>query len=157
MYHSTVNNSFDSDINPNDINWDIIEIKEGKFHILFNKQSFVADVLNVDYSEKTFTIIINQHSYVISLKDKFDLLAKQLGFAEKVVKVVNDVKAPMSGVVIDIIVNVGDEIIKGDSVLILEAMKMENIIKAERDAVVKSIFIKKGTAVDKNQILVEFE
>jgi biotin carboxyl carrier protein len=157
MYHSSVNNSFNSDINPNDINWDIIEIKDGKFHILYGNQSFVATVLNVDYSEKSFTVIINQNSYEVLLKDKFDLLAKQLGFAHKVVKIVNDVKAPMSGIVIDIIVNVGDEIIKGDSVLILEAMKMENIIKAERDAVVKSISIQKGAAVDKNQILVEFE
>lgn len=63
----------------------------------------------------------------------------------------------MSGVVLDIMVNDGSTVAEGDSVLILEAMKIENIIKAERDATIKNILISKGASVDKNQVLIEYE
>ena len=157
MYYSKVNDSYQSEINPDELDWDLLEIKDGKFHILQNNQSVEATVLEADYNEKTFKIKINQNTYDVSLKDKFDLLVEQLGFSNMTAKKVNNIKAPMPGLVLDIVVNVGDEVSKGDSVLILEAMKMENVIKAEGDAVIKSISIEKGTAVEKNQILVEFE
>ncbi len=157
MYHSKVNDSYQAEINPEQLDWDLLEIEDGKFHILQNNQSVEARVLEADYSEKTFKIKINQNTYQVSLKDKFDLLVEQLGFSNMTAKKINNIKAPMPGLVLDIMVNVGDKVAKGDSVLILEAMKMENVIKAEGDAVIKSISIEKGTAVEKNQILVEFE
>ena len=157
MYKLTVNNNQNVDVNPADIQWDLIEIKEGKFHILQNNQSFEATVLEANYTEKKFKIKIEQTTYEISLKDKFDQLVDKLGFSNMTKQKVNNIKAPMPGLVLDIIVKVGDTVAKGDSVLILEAMKMENVIKAEGPATVKSISIKKGAAVEKNQVLVEFE
>ena len=50
----------------------------------------------------------------------------------------------------------GDAVKAGDPLLILEAMKMENIIKAAGDSVVKSVKVKKGESVEKNQVLIEF-
>jgi biotin carboxyl carrier protein len=144
-------------IDPANLNWDLLEIKDGKFHILQDNQSFNATVLEANYETKTFSIKINKNVYEVSLKDKFDLLVEKLGFSNMTVQKVNNIKAPMPGLVLDILVQVGDVLVKGDSVLILEAMKMENVIKAEGDAVVKSIEIAKGTPVEKNQILVEFE
>ncbi|BDS12165.1 acetyl-CoA carboxylase biotin carboxyl carrier protein subunit [Aureispira anguillae] len=157
MYQSDINNTYQTTINSTEFEWDLLEIKEGKFHILKDNQSFEATVLAADYATKTFTIKINRNSYEVKLKDKFDLLVEQLGFSNMVSQKVNNIKAPMPGLVLDVMVEVGDTIAKGDSVLILEAMKMENVIKAEGDAVVKSIEIEKGTAVEKNQVLVEFE
>lgn len=157
MYKIKVNNNYETELNPSELNWDLLEIKDGKFHILQNNESFEAYVIEADYEEKSFKIKVNQNTYEISLKDKFDLLVEQLGFSNMASKKVNNIKAPMPGLVLDVIVNVGDAVAKGDSVLILEAMKMENVIKAEGNAVVKSISIEKGTAVEKNQILVEFE
>jgi biotin carboxyl carrier protein len=144
-------------VDPNNLNWDLLEIKDGKFHILQDNQSFNATVLEANYETKTFSIKINKNVYTVNLKDKFDLLVEKLGFANMTVQKVNNIKAPMPGLVLDILVQAGDVVAKGDSVLILEAMKMENVIKAEGDAVVKSIEITKGTPVEKNQILVEFE
>jgi biotin carboxyl carrier protein len=144
-------------VDPDHLNWDLLEIKDGKFHILQDNQSFDATVLEADYETKTFSIKINKNVYTVNLKDKFDLLVDKLGFSNMTVQKVNNIKAPMPGLVLDVLVQVGDVLTKGDSVLILEAMKMENVIKAEGDAVVKSIEITKGTPVEKNQILVEFE
>jgi biotin carboxyl carrier protein len=69
----------------------------------------------------------------------------------------DDVKAPMPGLVLDILVEAGQTIQKGDSLLILEAMKMENVLKATGDGTVKSVIVEKGNAVDKNQVLIELE
>ena len=135
MYQSLTNNNYQLEVNPETFNWDLLEIKEGKFHILQGSQSFEASVLEADYETKTFKIKINQNTYEVALKDKFDQLVEQLGFSNMASQKVNNIKAPMPGLVLDIVVNVGDEVSKGDSVLILEAMKMENVIKAEGDAV----------------------
>jgi biotin carboxyl carrier protein len=63
----------------------------------------------------------------------------------------------MPGLILRFEKNIGDEIKKGDSVLILEAMKMENILKSPGDGIVKNILVKQGQAVEKNQILIELE
>lgn len=157
MYESNVNENYKLMVDPDNLNWDLLEIKDGKFHILQDNQSFDATVLDANYETKTFSIKINKNVYTVNLKDKFDLLVEKLGFSNMTVQKVNNIKAPMPGLVLDVLVQVGDAVAKGDSVLILEAMKMENVIKAEGDAVVKSIEITKGTPVEKNQILVEFE
>jgi biotin carboxyl carrier protein len=57
------------------------------------------------------------------------------------------VKSPLPGVILDLKVAVGDTVKKGQVVLILEAMKMENNINADRDGVVKSISVNKGDSV----------
>jgi acetyl/propionyl-CoA carboxylase alpha subunit len=157
MYTVTVNKNEPINIEPQQINWDIIEFSERKFHILQGRRSYEAVVTEANFDDKCFTIKINNNYYEVSIKDEFDRLADRLGFADKKVKVVNNVKAPMSGVVLDIMVNDGSTVAEGDSVLILEAMKMENIIKAERDATIKNILISKGASVDKNQVLIEYE
>ncbi|MBL7811956.1 MAG: acetyl-CoA carboxylase biotin carboxyl carrier protein subunit [Bacteroidetes bacterium] len=66
------------------------------------------------------------------------------------------IKAPMPGLVLDVCTEPGMEVKKGDKVLVLEAMKMENIIKAQGDGIVGKVLVEKGQAVDKNQLLIEF-
>ncbi|HNM32873.1 MAG TPA: biotin/lipoyl-binding protein, partial [Chitinophagales bacterium] len=66
-------------------------------------------------------------------------------------------KAPMPGLVLDILVEAGQAVNKGDNLIILEAMKMENIIKASGSGTVKSIHVQKKDAVEKNQLLIEME
>ncbi|KAA3659823.1 MAG: acetyl-CoA carboxylase biotin carboxyl carrier protein subunit [Calditrichaeota bacterium] len=63
----------------------------------------------------------------------------------------------MPGLIVDVLHSVGDMVKKGENMIILEAMKMENIIKAPHDARIKSIHINKNQSVDKDQILLEFE
>ena len=66
-------------------------------------------------------------------------------------------KAPMPGKVLDVLVTVGQEVVKGDGLVILEAMKMENVLKADDVGVVKSVNVSIGEAVEKNNVLIEFE
>lgn len=68
---------------------------------------------------------------------------------------VNVIKAPMPGLVLKIMISENQDINEGDSVLILEAMKMENVIKSPGTGKVKIIKVKERDAVEKNEVLVE--
>jgi biotin carboxyl carrier protein len=70
---------------------------------------------------------------------------------------VKEVKAPMPGLVLDIRVVPGQMVQKGDVLLILEAMKMENAIKSATDGVVKQVKAIKGQSVEKNQLMIVFD
>jgi len=155
MYKTKVNNEFDYDLNPEEFQWDLIEAHDGYFHILMNNRSCTAVVLEADFENKSFQIRVENHVFEVSLKDRFDLLAEQLGFSNTKSKKVNEIKAPMPGLVLEILVSEGQTIQKGESVLILEAMKMENVIKAAGDGIIKSITVQKGNPVEKNQVLIE--
>jgi biotin carboxyl carrier protein len=69
----------------------------------------------------------------------------------------NQLKAPMPGLVIEYFVKEGDEVQAGDKLMILEAMKMENVIKATGEGKIKKLVVTKGNTVEKNQLLIEFE
>ena len=83
-------------------------------------------------------------------------MLEKLGMNKTSAAAVQDIKAPMPGLVIELKVEEGQEIKAGDPLIILEAMKMENIIKSPREGVIKSILVKKGQSVEKNQILIKF-
>lgn len=67
------------------------------------------------------------------------------------------VRAPMPGMIVRAEVNVGDPVRAGQGVVVMEAMKMENELKAEADGVVARVLIEAGQAVEKGAVLVEFE
>ncbi len=143
-------------INDVDFSLDLIQLKEGSYHLIKDSKSYNIEVIKADYKEKSFVIMINGTSYKLSAKDKFDLLLKELGFENLSSARINEIKAPMPGLVLDILVKVGDEVKKGDSLMILEAMKMENILKSSTDGIVKKINVEKKQAVEKGQVIINF-
>jgi biotin carboxyl carrier protein len=138
------------------LSWDVVEVGDNYFHILYNNKSYRAEVVKIDTATKTFTLKINGNIHTVSLKNKFDLLLDKMGMNNGLAGKVNNIKAPMPGLIINLKVKEGDVVKQGDPLLILEAMKMENIIKSSGDGVVKSVKIKKGDSVEKNQVLIEF-
>jgi biotin carboxyl carrier protein len=71
-------------------------------------------------------------------------------------KKMKELKAPMPGLVVKIEVKPGDEVQKDQPLVILEAMKMENVLKAVGNATVASVEVKQGQAVEKNQVMIKF-
>ncbi|MDF2437712.1 MAG: biotin/lipoyl-binding protein [Bacteroidota bacterium] len=136
--------------------WDVIEVKNGSFHVIKDNRSYSVEVIKADVNEKSFLVLVNGNKYQMNVKDKFDELLKSLGLDNMKSNKVNEIKAPMPGLVLDIRVSEGSEVKKGDPILVLEAMKMENILKSPTDGVVKKINVKKGVAVEKNQVLINF-
>lgn len=166
MYQTTVNDSPTSSqiefttngpiFNDEPFAWDITKLTDRTFHIIRHNQSFTAEVLNLNAVEKMVSLKINGHIHTVRLKDRFDLLLEKMGMSSAVSAKVNTIKAPMPGMIVGISVQPGDAVQKGDSVLVLEAMKMENLIKAPGDATVKVIKVAPGDRVEKGQVLVEF-
>ena len=165
MLKATVNSqTFDIQSDKNEISvnsqpfsWDMVEIKDENFHVIYNHKSYNAEVLEADYQTKSFVIKINNTKYTVSVKDRFDILLDQLGMGNVNSAKVNDLKAPMPGLIVDIKVQVGDTVKKGDTILILEAMKMENVLKATGEGIIKAIKIAPKQNVEKNQVMIEFE
>ncbi|MBO0933466.1 biotin/lipoyl-containing protein [Fibrella aquatilis] len=136
--------------------WDLSKLAHSQFHILKNDRSFSVEVLSVEAATKTVRLKINGHIQEVQVKDRFDLLLEKMGMSNAAVGKVNNIKAPMPGLIVGISIQPGDVVAKGDIVLILEAMKMENAIKAPGDGTVKAIKIQKGDRVEKGQVLIEF-
>ena len=120
-------------------------------------KSFKAEILNSDFLKKTYSVKINSNTYQVSISNELDLKIEDMGLSINTTKQVNDIKAPMPGLILDVLVEQGAEVAEGDYLIVLEAMKMENTLTAPRDGVVKSISVNKGDAVDKNQLLIEME
>lgn len=136
---------------------DILTIQDGKFlHLMYNNHSYLFEILSFDKDTKTFKIGFDGRSYEIGVKDRFDQLLHSMGLDKVSKPKVNEVKAPMPGLVLSIKVQENQEIKKGDPILILEAMKMENIIKSPVDGVIKQILVSEKQPVDKNQALIQF-
>ena len=72
-------------------------------------------------------------------------------------KKLKDLKAPMPGLVLDIMVKEGEEVTEGQELIVLEAMKMDNAIKSPQDGKIKKIAIKNQDKIDKNHTLLSFE
>ncbi|MEJ2478418.1 MAG: biotin/lipoyl-binding protein [Desulfobacterales bacterium] len=141
-------------INGKPFDGDLSRIDQRKFHLIRNGRSYRIEIL--ERKDKQFTVRVNGSVVETDLKDKMDILLEKLGMDHLAEDAVNDINAPMPGLILDVHVTAGDEIKKGDPVLILEAMKMENVIKASGDGTVKEVTIKKGDSVEKNQVLVRF-
>ncbi len=155
-FKAIVNEQFEfADLSKDEL--DIVTEGDGRFHILKNNIAYRAEVVDTNFDQKTFTIKINGSAYEVKLEDKYDQLVKKLGLSKQVHYKVKDIKAPMPGLVLNVNVEPGQAVQKGSALLILEAMKMENVIKSPGDGVVKSINVKQGEAVEKGYLLIEME
>jgi len=165
MYNVKVNDKYNFDIDKtNDgllingeiVAADIMQLGGSSLHIINQLKSYNAEVVSFNREQKTAEIKVNNNLYTITAKDQFDVLLDKLGLNNLDSAKVSEAKAPMPGLVLKVFVAVGDEVKKGDNLFILEAMKMENIIKAPADVTVKAVKIKPGDKVEKNQVLLQF-
>jgi biotin carboxyl carrier protein len=165
MHKINVNNkySFEIDrqganvvVNDNTVNADIKQLNELLYHVIKDNGSYNAEVVSFDREAKTAEIKVNNTVYKVSAKDQFDVLLDKMGLSNLMTAKVSEIKAPMPGMVLKVLVEEGAEVKKGDNLFVLEAMKMENIIKSPADVTVKSIKIKPGDKVEKGQILIVF-
>ena len=144
-------------LNGKPVDADVLKLYKNKFHVLINNHSYNIELLNKDENGKMQTVLVNGQKQIIEIKDKYDDLLKQLGMDKLMGNKINLLKAPMPGLVLKVMVTEGQVIKKGDGLIVLEAMKMENIIKASADGIVKKIHIEEKNTVDKNQKMIEFE
>lgn len=135
---------------------DLIPVSPTEYNLIYQHRSVNTHLLETDDTGKKMKIEVGGEVYAVEIKDELEqMLEVVMGFGEASAKYTREIKAPMPGLVLSINVTEGQEVKKGDKILILEAMKMENSILTHADAVVKKIAVTAGMPVEKGQVLVE--
>jgi|LGOV01.1.fsa_nt_gb acetyl/propionyl-CoA carboxylase alpha subunit len=145
------------EINSELFDFEIESENEDNFKIRMQDKNYDLDIISVNEENKNIEVLVNGKLFNITLKDQYDKLISSLGLGKKNNNNEKNIKAPMPGLVIKLLVKQNEEIIEGQHLLVLEAMKMENIIKANSSGKLKSININIGDAVEKNEVLLEVE
>jgi len=136
---------------------DIVNQGENNFHLLHKNKSSKVKVIERDFFNRTYSIRINANVYTVKIHSPLDPLIKKMGYSTGSTKVIDSMKAPMPGVIIGLQVEKGESVKKGAPLLILEAMKMENVITCPKDTVIKEVYVHVGDTVDKNKLLIDFQ
>lgn len=136
---------------------DLSQLGPNKYHLLLNNKSYNLEVVSQNKDSGDIAVKVNNRVVKVVVKTALDELLKKMGLSTNNVGHAKDITAPMPGLILDIVVKEGDEVEKGDKLLVLEAMKMENIIKAPGGGKIKSIVCNKGDSVDSGQKLIHFE
>lgn len=144
-------------VNGESVHLDLKELSPVNFHVLLNHSSYSAELVSVDQKRKEALVKVNGTIYNVTLSDEYDELLKDLGMQTADRAGAGILNAPMPGLVLHLLVKPGDVLKKGDGFLVLEAMKMENLIKAQDDLRISSVEITEGDKVEKNQILLRYE
>lgn len=130
---------------------DFQELPEaGMVSLIINNRSLEAVVEPVD--EGT-AVLIQGELYEVQVQDERAYRLAQARGAPKAASGDAAMKSPMPGMIVAVSVQVGDLLKKGDKVVILESMKMENELRAPRDGVVTAVHIAAGASVEKGQLL----
>lgn len=125
------------------------------YNIIYNNKSYRLFIESVE--DNRCTLLINGRTHVVTVKDARDQLLDQYGIADAAQSLEREIRAPMPGLVLDVLVAEGSEISAGTGLIVLEAMKMENELKAASAGRVASIHVNPGDPVAKNDLLIELD
>lgn len=142
-------------IDEKEINFDIVE--KNDTHILFRIGKNLYNISNIGADGRFIECTVNGKWISADLKNEQQLLLESLGFKTNAEKSVGSLNAPMPGKILKLLVEEGADVELGDPVAILEAMKMENELKAPCGGTITAISVTTGTNVEKNQLLIEIE
>jgi biotin carboxyl carrier protein len=145
-------------LNPKDLeSLDIVDMGCQQLHVLRHNQSYKIKILLTDFANKKLTLEVNGNNYEMALADEYDQMVDKMGLLKAKTHKINSIKAPMPGLIIDIMVSAGQHVVAGTPLIVLSAMKMENIITSSGEGIVKSIVVDVNDAVDKGQLIIEME
>lgn len=157
-YKIQVNSEYQFEFSESDIRTlDAQQKATNQIHIIDQNRSTNVQIVESDFLNRAYSIKINSNLYNIKIETPLDVLIDSMGLAKGVITAINNIFAPMPGLILSVSVNPSDTVKEGDFLLVLEAMKMENALTAPRDGVVKAVSVKKGDTVDKGQLLIEME
>lgn len=126
------------------------------FSLLLDGRSIPVTVRPAD-ADGHLRVTIGGRATTVRVQDERDLLLEEFGLQEPGADAEREIRAPMPGLVLDIMVDEGDTVDAGDALLVLEAMKMENELRAPTPGVVQSIHVAPGASVNKEALLIEID
>lgn len=164
MYHVSSKNNTEHKVSLQEVelileqkleNWDLRKIRDSEYSLIYNNKSYHIFIEQLNKSSKELHLMVNGQFLNLGIEEPIDVLLKKMGIDMASMQKVEPLKAPMPGLVLKILVEEGQEIKKGTPLLILEAMKMENVFKATADATIEKILVEEGQAIEKAAVLIE--
>lgn len=155
----------------NNKHFEVEILKDG--NVLVNGKPHEVDFLGLE--ETLYSIIQNSQSYEIAIEEERGKYELQLGGRLYEATVLDqrallmaqrkggliagggEVASPMPGLIVEVLVKIGDEVTQGQTVVILESMKMQNELKAPRNGIVQKVNCEAGQTVDKGNLLITIE
>ncbi|MCX6247539.1 MAG: acetyl-CoA carboxylase biotin carboxyl carrier protein subunit [Bacteroidetes bacterium] len=134
---------------------DVVMVEKGVYSILYDGQSYNIELIEGD-SGKEYIVNTNARSFnaeIIDAESKY-LENRMLGTEHEGE---NEISSPMPGKVIKIPVSEGESVTAGQTLIVVEAMKMQSEFKATADRVVKAILVKEGDTVNSHQVMLKLE
>ena len=142
-------------INSEKIQFNLLSLDD-KTHLLKVGDNFFEVVVQKTDDDK-YEITVNGVLFEIEIRTSLQEKARKLLEARGETNHKMEVKAPMPGMILKINKQVGDEVLLGESVIILEAMKMENELRSPVSGKLKDLFVKEGSPVEKGFKLFSIE
>ena len=152
-YEFTVKNNYEFSLKRQNMRIDLVEEADGFLILLYKGIRYPVEIVSRRQNE--YEILLNGVAYTFSVETPFSLNRKRLlaGRQSEIFDIT--IKSPMPGKILDVSIEVGQEINKGDTLVVLEAMKMQNVIVASQKGRVRRVCVSAGQTVSKDEILVE--
>ena len=141
--------------NSNDLEPKIEYTEDGFSMLSVNGVSYPVEIIS--NHQNVYELLVNGVSYSLSVESPFSLQRKKMLTSQASESTTIRLKAPMPGKILEVMVKTGDAVKAGDTLLILEAMKMQNAILASTKGIIKKVLIKEGDTTSKSDLLIELE
>ncbi len=135
---------------------DVMHTADGTFSILSNGHSYNIELVPYPNKPKKYTAYTLYQEFEVEIIDAearylLNRGANIIGSSEK------KISSPMPGKVVKVFATEGDEVTKGQTLVVISAMKMESEYKAPMDGKIKKVSVKEGDTIEGNQVLIELE
>ncbi len=137
------------------IEYELILLNSHTYLLKINDRFFEISVDKTGNGK--YSLLIDGHKYETIIRSALQEKVSQLLQQKDPIHMKTEVKAPMPGMVLKIKKNISDKVAQGETILILEAMKMENDLRSPRSGILSEIMAKEGSAVEKGTVLFTIE
>lgn len=137
------------------LNYSITTDEDGFTFICMSGKNYPVEIIS--HRQNEYELLVNGVSYNFSVESPFSLERKKMLLSQANESTSIHLKAPMPGKILEVMVKPGDMVKTGDTLLILEAMKMQNAILASTKGIIKKVLVKEGDTTSKSDLLIELE
>lgn len=137
------------------VNIKLYEDPNGFSYVLWKNKKYPLEI--IEKKQNKYTVMLNGVWHTFTVETPFSLKRKKFLQTQEGESSTITIEAPMPGKIIEVLVEEGSEIIAGEPVIILEAMKMQNEISSPIEGTVKNIAIRKNDSVMKDDLLIEID
>lgn len=137
--------------------WDWKQLASGVFDVRMGNRNVRIERMDGPDLKGNITVRVNGVVQTLQVLNQQQLLLESMGMTAGAETQEKHIESPMPGKILQVMVSPGAEVGEGDSLLVLEAMKMENVIRAPRAGIIEEVQARVGEAVEKAAVLVTYE